>query len=133
MDPTETGGNEPEEKAGEEEAPGTAAETTPAAPADKPPLKANNWMLIALIAVSVVALLLFIATIGLAVTGDFCHNRGCDRFERPGRPPGPMMRFRGEGRWQEGPPWQQPDQEDGSGQNQPQQSAPTAPPGGQSQ
>lgn len=144
MDPTETGGNEPDEKAGEEKAPDAATEKVPAAPgaqaaeyppapADKPPKKDNNWTLIALIAVSVVALLLLIATIGLAVTGDFGHNRRFERFERPGGQPGPMMRFRGEGQRQDGPPWQQRNQDNGAGQNQPQQSAPTAPQGGQSQ
>ena len=144
MDPTETGGNEPDEKAGEEKTPAApeaqAAEKAPDAPAGKPPRKDNNWTLIALIAVSVVALLLFIAVIGLAATGDFCHNRRCDRFERFEGRPGPMMRFRGEGQrqdgppeWQNGPPWQQRNQDNGAEQNQPLQSAPTAPRGGQSQ
>lgn len=133
MDQTETGGSEPDEKAGEEKAPEAAAEKAPTAPADKPPRKDNNWTLIALIAVSVVALLLLIATIGLAVTGDFGHNRGFERFERPGGKPGPMMRFKGEGQQQGRPQWQQQNQDNGAEQKQPQPPAPTEPQGGQSQ
>ncbi len=122
MDSTESGGKKPEEN---------AAQTAPVeekAAEEKPPRKERNWTLIALIAVSIIAVLLLAATIGLAVTGDCDHHGRCDRFERPGGP-GPMMRWRDNAQRQGGPPWQQQGQPQQPGQ--PQQSAPTAPQGGQ--
>ena len=138
MDPTETGGMKPEETPGDS-APGDEKEAAAgmqqtaeflATPAEKAPKKDRNWMQVALIAVSIVAVLLLIATICLAVTGDFGHH---GRFDRFGGPPGRMMRGRGGGQFQDGPRWQQRNQDNGAGQNQPQQSAPVAPPGGQTQ
>ncbi len=149
MDPTETPATGPGETPGVEspgekdvgatapmEAASQQAVEAQPAPAEKVTKKDRNWTLIALIAVSVIAVLLLAATICLAVNGDFGHD---GRFERFGRPPGPgpmMRQWDGQGQWREGPPpWrqQQQGQEDTGGQDQPQQSAPTPPQGGQTQ
>lgn len=86
MDSAETGGSPPEEKPDEataEERPsGTVMEEKPPT-GGKPPRKLN-WMLIALIAVSCVALLLLAATITLAVTEGCGHHGGHERFKRFG-------------------------------------------------
>src|SRR5450756_3061982 len=72
MDSTVAGDDKPEEKPDEATSGEmTAPEEKPPAenpPADRPPGE-RNWILIALIAVSCVAVLLFASTIMLAVTG----------------------------------------------------------------
>lgn len=139
MDPAVTGDNMPEEKP--EEA--TAEEGTPVALTEekppeggKPPRKLN-WMLIALIAVSCVAVLLLAATITLAVTEGCSYHRGHKRFERPdnGRM-GPMW-GPGERRWRDGFPGPQENSGTQNQQVQPPQTQPapqssqTQPPAGQ--
>ncbi len=127
---TPQGAGGPEEALGEaaaQEAPG-AEETVempasggppppgyPPYPTAGKPKKSYNWTLIALIAVSCVAVLLLAATIALAVSG---HHRGFaphefHRFRE--MPRGPMMRDF-DGSW---PGWK-----DNGQQSQPQQSAP---------
>jgi hypothetical protein len=78
----------PEEKPAAEET--TAADEKPPAPPAvespptgvKPPAK-HNWTLIALIAVSIVAILLLAATISMGVTGGgWEHHKGFKKFER---------------------------------------------------
>ena len=106
MDETSTGGSAPEEKpVGAAPAAGPPTVEAPTAenpPAASPPNK-RNWTLIALIAVSCVALLLLGSTITLAVVGDFGGQKGGFRFERPGlRDMGPM-RGPGDGRLPERP------------------------------
>ena len=102
MDPTVTGDNVPEEKPDE----ATAEEGTPLASEERPPEggktpRKQNWMLIALIAVSCVAVLLLAATITLAVTEGCGRYRGHERFERPGNGRmGPMWGPR-ERRWRD--------------------------------
>jgi hypothetical protein len=56
-----------------------------AAPEAGRPSKQHNWTLIALVAVSILAVLLLASTIVMAVAGDFpCHN-GKAGWERQGR------------------------------------------------
>ncbi len=131
LDTTATGGETPEEKP-DEGAPAEKAATEEIPPvAEKPPAEApaavkqhvkHNWMLIALIAVSCVAVFLLIVTLALGAGLAFNHERG-GRFEEFGRRQmgGPMMRGYGEGGRRQGSPWLQ-------------QSAPpaqSAPPSGQ--
>jgi len=94
MDETPTGGKPPEkaesEATAEIKADATSQAATPAppvppAPPAEPyynrPLKKKDWMLFALIAVSVIAVLLLAATISLAVVGGHgCRMRG-QQFE----------------------------------------------------
>jgi hypothetical protein len=133
----------PEEKPAAEET--TAADEKPPAPPAvespptgvKPPAK-HNWTLIALIAVSIVAILLLAATISMGVTGGgWEHHKGFKKFERSEGGQmfrGPMMNRDGGG-WR-GCPLLQKDQ---NGKVQPPQATPTptpqtqpAPPSGQS-
>jgi len=91
MDSMVTGDTKPEEKPDE------------GASEKRPPGKLN-WMLIALIAVSCVAVLLLAATVTLAVKGG-CGHRGCsERSERFGDGRMCPMRGPGESRWREGFP-----------------------------
>lgn len=90
MDETPTGGSAPEEKP-VEVAPVAGPPTVGNPPAGSL-TKQRNWTLIALIAVSCVALLLLGSTITLAVVGDFGGRKAGLRFERPGGPDvGPMQ------------------------------------------
>lgn len=143
MDVTESGGKSPEDVSGRtppeekptvEEKPVEAAAQqaveSPPAPVGKPHKKNGNGILIALVAVSVVAVLLLAATICLAVTGDFGRDGRFEMFE--GRPGPPMMRRQPPGQRQDGTPRWRQDQGEDQDQGQ-QQSAPTAPQGGQSQ
>lgn len=132
-----------EEAAGVAKAPEPEqAAATPAAPppVESPPApprspSKQNWMLIALIAVSVIALLLLATTICLAVVGEGRFHRGGERFEKSGqRNWGPMMNRDGGG-WR-GCPWLQKNQ---NGKVQPPLPTPTptpqtqpTPPSGQS-
>ena len=127
MDPTVTGDNMPEEKPDE----ATVEEGTPVALTEekppeggKPPRKLN-WMLIALIAVSCVAVLLFASTITLAVTGGCGHHGGHERFERPDNGRMGPLHGRGEGGLRDGPPWRQKNQGNQNKQAQPPQTQPT--------
>ncbi len=81
MEESPTGSPVQEEQAAPEiPADTTAIETAPAAPSGgKQPAK-RNWTFIALVAVSVVAVLLLASTITLAVVGDFGGH------DRPGTP-----------------------------------------------
>jgi hypothetical protein len=84
MDPTVAGDTKPEEK----------------------PYTKLNWTLIALIAVSCVAVLLLAATITLAVTGGCGRRWGHERFEKFGKGRMGPMWGPGEQRWREGLPGQ---------------------------
>ncbi len=134
MDSTDTGDKTPEEKpeeaaAGEET---TAEEKPPEAVAvEKAPKKKSpskpNWMLIALIVVSCIAVLLLAATITLGVTGGACHHGRCEKSEKFGRRQKGRMHQRGEGGWRDGYPWQQNPGDKGQ-QAQPPQTQPVQPP-----
>ncbi|MCJ7745681.1 MAG: hypothetical protein MUP40_05260 [Actinobacteria bacterium] len=142
MDSTVAGDDKPEEKPDEATSGEmTAPEEKPPAenpPADRPPGK-RNWILIALIAVSCVAVLLFASTITLAVTGGCGHHGGHERFERPDNGRMGPMHGRGEGGLRDGSPWRQKNQGNQNKQAQPPQRQPTpqssqtqpAPPPGQ--
>lgn len=133
MDEAPTEEMKAEETKPEDKAPEAApapAETPPAPPAvespaapPRPPRK-ENWLLIALIAVSIIAVLLLVSTICLAVFNEGGCRRG-ERFEmmeqRMQR--GPMMNRDGGGR--RGSPWLQEDQ---NGRVLPPQTIPTPPP-----
>lgn len=79
----------------------TTVEAVPQAPAGGKQPARHNWTLIALVAVSIVAVLLLASTITLAVVGDF---GGHDRPGTPARigdqPMGPMQQGPGTGRRQ---------------------------------
>jgi hypothetical protein len=102
MEESPTGSPVQEEQAAPETAAGaTAIETAPAAPAapsgGKQPAK-RNWTLIALVAVSVVAVLLLASTITLAVVGDFGgHDRPGTPAGYGNQPMGPMQQGPGMG------------------------------------
>lgn len=103
-DETVTGGETPEEKtAVEAKPPEPPAAPTASAVAAKPPKK-PNWMLIALIVVSCVAVFLLIVALALGAGLAFHHERG-DRFDGRRQMGGPMMRGYGEGGWGQRPNW----------------------------
>ena len=128
MDETPTGGKPPEkaesEATAELKAEGTGqapppAHTVPPPPPEEPyynrPLQKRDWMLFALIAVSVIAVLLLAATISLAVVSR--DGRGCggcrQQFENqrpfgnpnsPGNQGMPRYRFAHRDKGQQGQP-----------------------------
>ncbi|MBU1671846.1 MAG: hypothetical protein KKF41_01420 [Actinobacteria bacterium] len=110
----ETTGGTPEGKT-EEIAPSAASEAPagegtaaiePAGQAQQKAAKKHDWKTIALVAVSSIAVLLLVATIVLAVTGDFGGHKGLrfkDRLQQHGQG---LQRMPGRGpgsrKWQEG-------------------------------
>ena len=119
MDSTVTGDTKPEEKPDE-------------GASEKRPPEKRNWTLIALIAVSCVAVLLLATMVSLAVTVGVDHQCGHEKFERPGGwDMGPMQR-RGDGRRRDQFP-QQPEnsatQNPQAQPNTPQQTQPVPAPG----
>ncbi|MFH1150845.1 MAG: hypothetical protein V1748_10275 [Actinomycetota bacterium] len=110
----ETTGGTPESKT-EEIAPSAASEApagegtaavAPASPSSPKASKPRDWKTIALVAVSSIAVLLLVATIVLAVTGDFGGHKGLrfeDRWQQQGQG---LQKMPGQGpgsrKWQDG-------------------------------
>jgi len=132
MDETEKGSEvtPAEEKTAQQ----PAVEAKPPEPpkADPGPKKQHNWTQIALIALSVVVVLLLASTITLAVTGNFGHGgRGFGNgYQMQQGNRGPMMRgFRRGTQDGDTPPWMNRDQQNQQRQqnNQAPQSTPSVP------